>query len=773
MKAKYRVAIWMISLLAMAPARGADAVLWSEDFDSGTEGQSITAAPFQWTPVSADPGDPTNPAALADFFLAPDLHPGWTGLAVDGSSSVRGLCHWEPSARGDGYVRKDIGNLLPSHGIITLSAKMWADPNQTEAGLLWINKAGSWMMLSFLSEYHQWIIDVRGYAWDDSVIFAPRGIGENMTVIGTIYTDLDNVEAWAVLADAASGLPIWTSGRQALNPAKLHLEMVYIWQNRCENYGFGTDAGMDIDDIVVTGPATVAPPSNLACSEEPVRKVVLGWTNGEAYDRIEVYRDGTDAGSLVAGDVTGQSFTDTAVPVGDHTYRIRGIAGGATSPFAGPCSVTVPLETDFFLHIDDVSGKKGAEVDATVRLDFDHIAADPPPGNIQGWSYGICNDVGVVEPLEITTQGTDTGGLNGGAGPEFQSLNVFPGGITVEMIVDTDNVETIPPSNGWSDVRIRYKLTGTGLDCASIPDPLSGRLRACDTLGSPSVPSIATIETTSLPASGSDGGAVQIGCSSQYFLSLETVEGVGNDEGRLDVVIDFNHDGTNTGQIQGWAYGLCHDPEILEAGSIEAAPDSLGLNGGAGPDFFVLDAYDGGITVVAVVDTNAQVTVPPQNGWRDTVVSYFLVDRSGECFLHPGTVVTAQVRPCSSLGKPGKPPVLSVMTIASKSVPLGGYEIGALDIRCGPLFVRGDANGDQQFDVSDPITALSHLFLGLPVGCRDAVDANDDGVTDISDGIYILGFLFLGGGSPPAPYPQEGRDPTPDAVDCQEYPAGE
>ena len=106
-------------------------------------------------------------------------------------------------------------------------------------------------------------------------------------------------------------------------------------------------------------------------------------------------------------------------------------------------------------------------------------------------------------------------------------------------------------------------------------------------------------------------------------------------------------------------------------------------------------------------------------------------------------------------------------------------------------FVRGDANGDRQFDYSDAVAVWSSLpFIprGTPDGpgvdcgnsapnpgppfdllCDDAADANDDGVIDCSDGVYIASFLFGGGPRPSLPFGECGLDPTADGLTCVEY----
>lgn len=82
-------------------------------------------------------------------------------------------------------------------------------------------------------------------------------------------------------------------------------------------------------------------------------------------------------------------------------------------------------------------------------------------------------------------------------------------------------------------------------------------------------------------------------------------------------------------------------------------------------------------------------------------------------------------------------------------------------------FIRGDATGEGEVTITDPIAVLGHLFLGQNLRCcEDAFDANDDGEVNLSDPIYALNFLFLGGTGIPKPYPLPGADRTEDALRC-------
>ncbi len=88
-----------------------------------------------------------------------------------------------------------------------------------------------------------------------------------------------------------------------------------------------------------------------------------------------------------------------------------------------------------------------------------------------------------------------------------------------------------------------------------------------------------------------------------------------------------------------------------------------------------------------------------------------------------------------------------------------------------PEFLRGDANSDGAFDISDVVSGLGYLFQGQTVPCLVALDSNDDETVDISDSIYSLEALFGGGPAPWPPYQQCGVDQTPGSLGCESFPA--
>ena len=74
-----------------------------------------------------------------------------------------------------------------------------------------------------------------------------------------------------------------------------------------------------------------------------------------------------------------------------------------------------------------------------------------------------------------------------------------------------------------------------------------------------------------------------------------------------------------------------------------------------------------------------------------------------------------------------------------------------------PAFIRGDANGDGEVDLSDAIALLEVFFFDAPMGpCAKAFDFNGDEAIDGYDPLYLIFYLFRRGWSPPTPFPDCG-----------------
>ena len=82
-------------------------------------------------------------------------------------------------------------------------------------------------------------------------------------------------------------------------------------------------------------------------------------------------------------------------------------------------------------------------------------------------------------------------------------------------------------------------------------------------------------------------------------------------------------------------------------------------------------------------------------------------------------------------------------------------------------FIRCDANGDGDVNISDPVWLLNELFRGGPPSlCPIARDCNNDGDVNITDAIYALLYLFGGGPTPPLPFPECGSVDGTTSADC-------
>jgi len=67
----------------------------------------------------------------------------------------------------------------------------------------------------------------------------------------------------------------------------------------------------------------------------------------------------------------------------------------------------------------------------------------------------------------------------------------------------------------------------------------------------------------------------------------------------------------------------------------------------------------------------------------------------------------------------------------------------------GPCFVCGDANGDQQINIVDPVYLISYIFKGGPApDPLEAGDVNCDGAVNIADAVYLINHIFKGGPAP-------------------------
>lgn len=414
------------------------------------------------------------------------------------------------------------------------------------------------------------------------------------------------------------------------------------------------------------------------------------------------------------------------------------------------------------------------------------------PGWVLGFQAAESTSLGTGKPLEVTSTLTSAGqapgvaawaiavrhdrtrlllekvSLGGTAAEDrradgFAKLEIVDdgsrAGFVSLVILSADNSATLPPAGTATLARARYRgvlnfepsaqaliryddrlPSGGGMTPANVVSaggaerlPEEGRL-ALD-LHSPSfslalVPALATV-----PA----GSELEVAC-----------------------VLTTSGNTAPTG-VSAWSIGVSHDPAVLDLVDFTTAGTVLDQFSGSGIFKLLQRSQSGGTGFVAVVILNFSVaSALPPNGSVVIARARYRVDAGVEPESHLDVHFT------DGLAGSGVPIENQVDFAGGSQRP----EKSGLDIRVArPIFVRGDANQDRRYNIADVISVLDTLYRGgaLP-RCVDASDVNDDGKLNITDPIYLLQHLFQGGIDPPPPWPEPGEDPTPDGLDCLDYP---
>ncbi|MBP7751960.1 MAG: dockerin type I repeat-containing protein, partial [Planctomycetes bacterium] len=269
----------------------------------------------------------------------------------------------------------------------------------------------------------------------------------------------------------------------------------------------------------------------------------LGVTTGLRIIDLTVEVSGTvGAAASEAGRL---AFTDT---VGSPPTAIVMVYGGASitpnvqapAVFTFEPKICAPA-AQFTIDVGGGSGAADAEVDSLVTLNFDSDPANPNSGRVQGWSYGVCiRDAAMLDIVDATVKDTDSGTFKGGNGPDFNSINIYPGeGVTHGVVIDLMAAVTLPAQNGWTDLAVTWKvlMDAEGQSTYVVP---------CDlTLGSPPVANVMVIGGDSFAASLSAGIDPAEDCCNPdscnkaglfvYQAGMKFRPGNANGDGKLDL----------------------------------------------------------------------------------------------------------------------------------------------------------------------------------------------------------------------------------------------
>ncbi len=234
--------------------------------------------------------------------------------------------------------------------------------------------------------------------------------------------------------------------------------------------------------------------------------------------------------------------------------------------------------------------------------------------------------------------------------------------------------------------------------------------------------------------------------------------------GDVGIPIDFYIE-SNTA-IEAFAMAFMYDGSVLRCESVVPRIKVFGEE----PDFLVADLWGSeepgsthGVYVVMVADEEAELQYFPDPDLPVATMRFDILPEAPEG-------VEAELAFDNSCC--GSPPIENVVVFRGSTIPPGteGTKVYVTDTVSGKvkvlgevsIFLRGDANSDNEVNLADAVSILEYLFEHKsPPLCPDAADANDDGRLNIADPISILVTLFGEEIKIKPPYPVRGPDPTP------------
>lgn len=110
------------------------------------------------------------------------------------------------------------------------------------------------------------------------------------------------------------------------------------------------------------------------------------------------------------------------------------------------------------------------------------ITFDNNFGDVQGWSYGACNDTAMLT-CTGAADGSTTATVKNGSPPDFNQISVFDEGFTCGVVICFTGCATLAPGTGYELNVASYSCTAEGSTSVSF----------CDSLGSPAVATVVVV----------------------------------------------------------------------------------------------------------------------------------------------------------------------------------------------------------------------------------------------------------------------------------------
>jgi hypothetical protein len=195
----------------------------------------------------------------------------------------------------------------------------------------------------------------------------------------------------------------------------------------------------------------------------------------------------------------------------------------------------------------------GGPYSATALLDSSAGA------NLQGWSFGVCNNTAALTCVSVT-DGSTTLTAKNGAPPDFNEKSVSPGGYTQGVVICFTGCAVLPPGSGYEILIGNYTtaVVAPGGD-------ISTQIAFCDTLGTPAVVTVVVVGGGSIVPTQTPLDLVVQGPQPAAFsyiapdVNQNYNPGTGTWSLTTSMIIDQDDNGAPDSNTQGFSMGLAHD----------------------------------------------------------------------------------------------------------------------------------------------------------------------------------------------------------------------
>jgi hypothetical protein len=175
-------------------------------------------------------------------------------------------------------------------------------------------------------------------------------------------------------------------------------------------------------------------------------------------------------------------------------------------------TANVAVAQDYVMTISSGTMNVGGGGDLVVSL-------DNAGGDIQGWSYGACNDTALITCTGVE-DGSTTATVKDGGSPDFNQVSVFDEGFTVGVVICFTGCATLAPGSG-------YELNVASYSCGAEG---STSVSFCDVLGAPPVATVVVVGGASV-APDQNSGTV----TCQVLVTNDWVRGDANGDSTVNI----------------------------------------------------------------------------------------------------------------------------------------------------------------------------------------------------------------------------------------------